>query len=123
MNRIKTFALLFMFALVGYSAQAQNSKRPEGQTVKTTYYYQFEGAKSYDEINALGKQVWALKGVTEFKPVFKSVGSTAQIIVVVTEKTRTSEADVLFEVTDLKKILERKGYKNLNYTFEELPVK
>lgn len=123
MNRIKTLTLLLLFVATGYAVRAQNSKRPEGKTVKTAYYYQFEGAKSYDEVNALGKQVFALKGVTEFKPVFKSEGATSQIIVVVTEKTRTSESDVLFEITDLKQILERKGYKNLNYTFEELSVK
>lgn len=123
MNRIKTLTLLLLFVATGYAGQAQNSKRPEGKTVKTAYYYQFEGAKSFDEVNALGKQVFALTNVTEFKPVFKSEGVTSQIIVVVTEKTRTSESDVLFEITDLKQILERKGYKNLNYTFEELSVK
>ena len=123
MNRIKTFALLFVFAVAGYSAQAQNATRPEGKTVETAYYYQFEGAKSFEEVNALGKQVLALRGVTEFKPVFKSEGITSQIIVVVTEKTRTSESEVFFEITELKKILESKGYKNLNYTFEEFAVK
>lgn len=123
MNRIKTFMLLLLFVASGYTVSAQNSKRPEGKTVKTAYYYQFEGAKSYDEVNALAKEVKALKGVTEFKPVFKPEGAVSQIIVVVTEKTRTSESEVLFEITDLKKILERKGYKNLNYTFEEVAVK
>jgi hypothetical protein len=120
MNRTKLlFATLFLIAFT-FKGVSQNSKRPEGKTVKTVYYYQFEGAKSLEEINALSTEVTAVKGVAEFKPVFKPENNFAQIIVVVTEKTRTSESDILFEITDLKKILEKKGYKNLDYTSEEL---
>lgn len=121
MNRIKVlFALLFI--AFAFKITAQTAKRPEGKIIKTVYYYQFEGAKSLDEVNALSPEVFALKGVTEFKPVFKPEKGSAQIIVVVTEKTRTSENDVLFEVTGLKQILEKKGYQNLKYSFEELPA-
>ncbi len=122
MSRTKAFITAFLFIALIVDVAAQTTKRPEGRTVKTVYYYQFDGAKSLDEVNALSTEVYALKGVTEFKPVFKPEKNSAQIIVVVTEKTRTSESDVLFEITNLKQILEKKGYSNLEYTFEELPV-
>ena len=122
MNRILTFFCALFFSAFAFNTSAQNTKKPEGQTVKTVYYYQFEGAKSLDEVNNLSKEIYALKGVTEFKPVYKPEKNTAQIIVVVTEKTRTSESEEFFEITDLKKILLNKGYKNLEYSFEELPV-
>lgn len=122
MNRITTFFCVLFFTAFAVKSSAQTNKRPEGKTVKTVYYYQFEGAKSLDEVNNLSKDVYALKGVTEFKPVFKSEKKSAQIIVVVTEKTRTSESEEFFSITDLKKVLLNKGYTNLDYTFEELPV-
>ena len=122
MNRITTlFAALLVFAFA-FKTSAQTTKRPEGHIVKTVYYYQFEGAKSLDEVNNLGKEIFALKGVTEFKPVFKPERNFAQVIVVVTEKTRTSEGEIMFEITDLKQILVKKGYRNLDYTFEEVPL-
>jgi hypothetical protein len=122
MNRIITlFSVLFFFAFA-FKTSAQTTKKPEGKTVKTVYYYQFEGAKSLEEVNALGKEILALKNVTEFKPVFKPERNFAQVIVVVTEKTRTSEGEVLFEITDLKQVLVRKGYRNLEYTSEEVPL-
>ena len=120
MNFIKsTFvALLCFVSLFSVNAQTKNS---EGKKIKTVYYYKFEGAKSLNEVSLLISDIYALKGVTEFKPEFKPESNLAQIIVVVTEKARTSEGDVLFEITDLKKILEKKGYKNLELTSEELP--
>lgn len=122
MNRTKLFFTTLLVSVLAFQINAQSTIKTEAKTVKTVYYYQFEGAKSLNEVNALSKDVYALKGVTEFKPVFKAEKNMAQIIVVVTEKTRTSESDVLFNISDLKKVLEKRGYKNLEYTTEELPV-
>lgn len=121
--RIKLLAILIISfcATINTSAQT-SSKKGEAKLTKTVYFYQFDGAKSLSEVAELKTEVTALKGVTEFKPVFKAEKNAAQIIVVVTEKARTSESEELFEITSLKKILEKKGYKNLEYTIEELPV-
>lgn len=120
MNCIKSIFIALLCLVSAFRMTAQTSK-PEEKITKTAYYYKFEGAKSLNEVNLLGKEVNALKGVTEFKTEFKPESNFAQIIVVVMEKTRTSEGDVLFEITDLKKILEKKGYLNLELTSEELP--
>ncbi|MES2593406.1 MAG: hypothetical protein V4608_16100 [Bacteroidota bacterium] len=120
MNTIKSIFLAVVCFAMAYTTVAQTAKA-EGLLTKTVYYYQFQGANSLEEVNRLSTDVFALKGVTEFKPVYKPERNFAQIIVVVTEKTMTSENDVLFQITDLKKILEKKGYKNLEFTYEELP--
>lgn len=121
MNYIKSFFIALFCLALPFCMTAQTTK-PAGKTTKTVYYYKFEGAKSLNEVNLLNKEIYALKGVSEFKPEFKPENGFAQIVVVVTEKTRTSESDVLFQTTDLKKILENKGYQNLEMTSEELPI-
>jgi|GEM_PF-5666356 len=121
MNCLKSIFIPLLCLVITYTTEAQTSKA-EGQITKTVYYYKFEGAKSLSEVNLLSAEVNALKGVTEFKTEFKPESNFAQIVVVVTEKTRTSEGDELFQITDLKKILEKKGYQNLELTSEELPV-
>ena len=121
MNCIRSFFILLFFFFLTINTSAQATKT-EGKITKTVYYYKFEGAKSLNEVNSLSTDVYALKGVTEFKFEFKPESNFAQIIVVVTEKKRTSEGDILFEITDLKRILEKKGYQNLELTSEEMPV-
>lgn len=108
-----------------YKTSGQNNEqngKVHWKIIKTVYYYKFEGAKSIDEVNLLKSDVMALKGVNEFKSEFKPESNFAQIVVVVTEYARKSEGDVLFQITDLKKILEKKGYQNLVLTSEESPV-
>jgi copper chaperone CopZ len=122
MNFIKSIFIAVVCFLSVIKMEAQTAKHTEGQKTKTVYYYNFEGAKSLQEVNSLKAEVTALKGVTEFKTGFKPESNFAQIIVVVNEKTRTSEGDKLFQPTDLKKILEKKGYKNMQLTTQELPA-
>src|ERR1035437_9444909 len=121
MNFFKSIFIVLLCFASFFNLTAQ-TKKPEGKKTKTVYYYKFEGAKSLNEVSTLSSDIYVLKGVTEFKPEFKPESNLAQIIVVVTEKARTSEGDVLFEITDLKKILEKKGYKNLELTSEELSI-
>jgi len=119
MSCIKSIFIVFLslFTVLGITAQ---TSKTEGQIKKTVYYYKFEGAKSLEEVKLLGDDVYALKGVTEFKTEFKAESGFAQIVVVVIEKTRTSEGEELFQTTNIKKILEQKGYLNLEMTTEEL---
>lgn len=121
MNSLKAILVLLICITSLLSLNAQTGK-PEGKQTKTVYYYKFEGAKSLNEVTLLSTDIYALKGVSEFKPEFKPESNLAQIIVVVKEKTRTSEGDVLFEITDLKNILTKRGYQNLELTSEELPI-
>ena len=121
MARIKSFFIL-LFCLNSVFIINAHSSIADGEMTKTIYYYKFEGAKSLDEVRLLGNAINALKGVTEFKSEFKPESGFAQIVVVVMEKTRTSEGEVLFQPTDLKKILEENGYLNLELETQELSV-
>ncbi len=122
MNIIKSVLIaVICFASSGIIS-AQTNHKPEKKKNKTVYYYKFEGAKSIEEVRRLEGDVYALKGVTEFKSEFKPETNLAQIIVVVLEKPRTTEGEILFQITDLKKILEKKGYVPLELVTEELPA-
>jgi hypothetical protein len=111
------FSCFFLCSVSKGQSPKQNPK-----TTKTAYYYSFEGAKSLADVELLKDEIFALNGVTEFKPIFKFEKNSAQIIVVVEEKTRTSEGDKLFEITDLKKLLIKHGYVPLELTMESLPI-
>ena len=125
MNCIKSIFIVLLCLTSTFKISGQNYEQTgkvHWKIIKTIYYYKFEGAKSLDEVNSLKSDVMALKGVNEFKTEFKPESGFAQIVAVVTEFARKSEGDVMFDITDLKKILEKKGYKNLVWTSEELPV-
>lgn len=122
MNCIKSIFIVSLCLVCISTTNAQTAK-PEGEITKTVYYYKFEGAKSLTDLINLSDEIYALKGVTEFKPEFKAESGFGQLVVVVVEKTRTSESDELFEITGLKKILEEKGYQNMELTSEELSTK
>jgi hypothetical protein len=121
MKYIKLIFIAFIYCSCAFKINAQALK-PEAKKTRTAYYYTFQGAKSLEEVNQLKSPIYALKGVSEFKSEFKSDNNLAQIIVVVTEKTRVSEGDILFEITDLKHILEEKGYQPIELISETLPV-
>lgn len=125
MNCLKSIFIVLLCLTSTLKISGQNNEQTgkvHWKIIKTVYYYKFEGAKSLDEVNLLKTEVMALKGVTEFKTEFKPESGFAQIVVVVTEFARKSEGDVMFDITDLKKILEKKDYKNLVLTTEEFPV-
>lgn len=122
---MKRFAFVFFLlgcSFLSTSIIAQSAKQNLTQT-KTAYYYSFEGVKSLSDIENLKTDIFALRGVTEFKPVFKPENNIGQCIVVVTEKVMTSEGDKLFNITDLKKIIENHGFTPHELTIVPLPVK
>lgn len=121
MKYLKLTFLAFSCFFICSVSKGQSAKQ-NPKTTKTAYYYSFEGAKSLSDVEVLKDELFALKGVTEFKPIYKFEKNAAQIIVIVQEKERTSEGDKLFEITDLKKILIKHGYAPLELTMESLPI-
>src|ERR1700741_575217 len=105
--------ILFSCFLFNFSAGAQENAaaaKSELKFTKTGYYYSFSGAHSREEVETLQQEIYALLNLTEFKGEFKAEKELAQIIVIVYEKTMTSEGEKFFEPADLKKILERHNY-------------
>ena len=121
MKYLKLTFIAFSCLFICSVSKGQSSKQ-NPQITKTAYFYSFEGAKSLSDVEILKDELFALKGVTEFKPIFKFENNSARIIVVVKEKMRTSEGDKLFEITDLKKILIKHGYIPIELTTEVLPI-
>jgi hypothetical protein len=87
---------------------------------KTMYSYTFSGVNSTTNIESLTNEVSNLKGVTTCKPILKLEQNNGQLIVVVEEYTRSSEGEVLFEPTDLKKIIIKNGLIPNELITEEL---
>ena len=118
MNTLLRFTLICFIAFT-FSIQLKAQVKPT--LVKTKYAYSFSGEASTSTIENLTQEVLNLKGVTTCKPIFKPEQNKGQIIVFVEEYTRTSEGDVLFEPTDLKKIIIKNGLVPDELITEELP--
>ncbi|MBE7443508.1 MAG: hypothetical protein HS119_13755 [Flavobacteriales bacterium] len=118
MNTFLRVALIcLVFSLFSFQLKAQSKPT----LIKTKYAYTFSGEASSTTIENLTQEILNLKGVTTCKPVFKPEQHKGQIIVFVEEYTRTSEGDVLFEPTDLKKIIIKNGLLPDELITEEQP--
>ena len=100
MNRIILLAL-FLIGL-NWTGIAQEADNLQSQT----YYYSVSNVTSEDQLQEVFNEFENLKFVTKVKLNYKpEKPSMAQFIVYVTEPKRTNEAQVMFELTDLKKIV------------------
>lgn len=88
--------------------------------VKTVYYYTFS-TENIAVVDVVLNRVKALSGVIESKYEFKPEKNAGQLIVIVQEKTRTSESDILFQPTDLKRILSENGFSPKELRSEKIP--
>lgn len=116
MLSIRTYLLLIILLSLGLRVKAQN----RSTLTKTMYSYTFSGVNSNSNIDNLTNEVSNLKGVSMCKPVLKLEQNMGQLIVVVEEYTRSSEGEILFEPTDLKKIIIKNGLIPNELTTEEL---
>jgi copper chaperone CopZ len=98
-------ALFLLFSTISFAQQAS-----ENRLTKTIYYYSFNTESSASSTDKIEREVKLLKGVTEVKVKFKPENKTGQLIVIVQEKPRSSEGDILFQPTDLKRILSTNGF-------------
>ncbi|HEX8515710.1 MAG TPA: hypothetical protein VF868_05875 [Bacteroidia bacterium] len=117
MNRIRYALLTALCAVFFISSNAQ--VKPVTKTVKKTFFYSFENVSSESQIETLKQNVSLLRGVTEVKSEYKADKGMGQIIVVVVEQQRSSEGDVLFDITDLKKAIIRNRLSPMELTQEE----
>lgn len=91
--------LLFCLNFAGFSQNPDNFQ-------SQTYYYSVSNVDSEDQLLEVFSDFESLKFVKKVKLNYKPEKSgTAQFIVYVTEPKRTSESQVMFELTDLKKII------------------
>ncbi len=106
MTNKKISILFLLIVLICFSTNAQK-KSP--QLSQTKYAYTFSGEASTSTLENLTLEISNLKGVTSCKPVYKDERSSGQLIIFVEEYSRTSEGEILFEPSDLKKIILKNG--------------
>lgn len=111
------FILLFIFGAIDLSAQATTTSQQE---VTTMYYYDFSGALSATTIAQIETEVNQLVNVSETKVKYKEEKQLGQLVVIVKEKPRKSEGDILFQPTDLKKIISQHGLMPKEIRFETI---
>jgi len=97
--------ILLFFPVVSFSQQTANN-----QLIQTIYYYSFKAEMNAVATNNIEQEVKQLKGVIKVKIQFKPEKKVGELIVVVQEKKRSSEGDVLFQPVDLKRILATNGF-------------
>jgi len=77
----------------------------KGNDVKRTFYYSFTNVASIDQVESLKEDIEALKSVVKVKTEYKVEKGAGQVVVIVLEKTRTSEGQEFFSITDLKRLI------------------
>ncbi len=98
---------------------AQTTAAPQ-QEVTTMYYYDFSGELSATTITQIETEVSQLINVFETKVKYKEEKQLGQLVVIVKEKPRKSEGDLLFQPTDLKKIISQHGLMPKEIRFETI---
>jgi len=111
------FIHLFIFGAVNLFSQTTATNQQE---VTTMYYYDFSGELSATSISEIETEVSQLVNVSETKVKYKEEKRLGQLVVIVKEKPRKSEGDILFQPTDLKKIISQHGLMPKEIKFETI---
>ncbi|CAG5080500.1 hypothetical protein [Parvicella tangerina] len=100
MRRILLIVVFIQLVLTGFIAQDDISE------VSHTYHYTVTKVISQEQLNEVVEAFESLKFVTKVKLNYKAEKQNmAQFIVYVSEPSRTSESQQMFEPTELKKII------------------
>lgn len=87
--------------------------------VKIICNYSFENVTDEMQIEKLKAEISLLKGVEEIKSVYKPEQKRGQITVIIIEPKRTSEGQVMFDITQIKKAIINQGLTPLDVTITE----
>lgn len=109
------FIHLFIFGAANLFSQTTATNQQE---VTTMYYYDFSGDLSATTISQIETEVSQLVNVSEVKVKYKEEKKLGQLVVIVKEIPRKSEGDLLFQPTDLKKIISLHGLMPKEIKFE-----
>ncbi|PKP39614.1 MAG: hypothetical protein CVT98_01155 [Bacteroidetes bacterium HGW-Bacteroidetes-15] len=108
MKFIRTLAFLIaILCFTNFHSYAQTTINQE--VITSIYYYSFSGELSTTTLSEIETEVKTLTNVDEVKVKYKEENKLGQLIVIVKEKSRSSEGDILFQPTDLKRILSKNG--------------
>jgi hypothetical protein len=119
MNGFRSLFLTISCLFVALACTAQKKGNHLTRT-KTAYYYSFSGASSLTAVSQLSDSIYAIPGVTEFKPRYKPESGQAEIMVVVVEKRSGPESRPQFNAINVKKIIGEYGFDFMNMTIRDI---
>lgn len=109
MKHLKTLLLLLNLVIFSPTFLLAQTTNTSQQEVTSMYYYDFSGELSATTIAQIETEVSQLIHVSEVKVKYKEENQLGQLVVIVKERPRKSEGDILFQPTDLKKIISKHG--------------
>lgn len=114
-NKFAFLLLLLCFFLTKLTfSQEKNTLGPNEFFMM--HYYTFEGAIDQTKIDALEQNLLKLQFVLEAKVKYKPEKNMGQIVLVVKEKTVTSEGDKVFSPTSVKQAILSHGLSPMEYS-------
>lgn len=108
------FLVLFFFCTKTTFSQEKNTLGVN--EFFTMHYYTFEGQMNQSKIDELEQSLLKMQFVSEAKVKYKPEKNSGQIVLVVKEKTVTSEGDKLFSPTSIKQTMITNGLTPLEYS-------
>ena|SRR5690554_1504450 len=120
MKLLKPLILFFNLIIIGSTFLFAQTTASTQQEITTMYYYDFSGELPASTISQIEAEVNQLVNVSEAKIKYKEEKQLGQLVVIVKEKTRKSEGDILFQPTDLKKIISKHGLMPKEIKFETI---
>lgn len=120
MKHLKTLLLLLNLVIFSPTFLLAQTTNTSQQEVTSMYYYDFSGELSATNISQIETEVNQLVNVYEAKVKYKEEKQLGQLVVIVKERPRKSEGDILFQPTDLKKIISQHGLMPKEIKFETI---
>ncbi len=111
-----TFLFLFLFSFFSQLSHAQEKSTLGMNDFFTMHYYTFEGTADQEKISNLEQNLLKLDFVSQAKVKYKNEKNMGQIILVVKEKTITSENDKIFSPTSIKQTILKSGLSPMEYS-------
>jgi hypothetical protein len=115
MNKF-SFLVLVLFLSFSNLSFSQDKNVLGPNEFFTMHYYTFQGNGVQEKLDALELALSNIDMVSEAKVKFKTEKNMGQIVLVVKEKTISSEGDKSFSPTSIKQTIIKNGFSPMEYT-------
>ncbi|MDF2449526.1 MAG: hypothetical protein K0R26_2030 [Bacteroidota bacterium] len=116
MKNIYSILCLFFIFLLPNFILAQEKTPLAPNEFLTMHYYTFQGTMDQSKIESFEQTLQAIQFVREAKVRYKPEKGMGQVVLVVREKSVTSEGDQIFSPTSIKQAMIRNGLTPMEYT-------
>ena len=116
MNLKLSFLFIAIFLCICNSSFSQDKTTLAPNEFFTMHYYTFEGNGGPVKLDEMEKALANIDMVSEAKVKFKTEKNMGQIVLIVKEKTVTSEGDKTFSPTSIKQTIIKGGFIPMEYS-------